>query len=68
MSKTSSVTAKSAVPKLTVSRAVAAEMLSVDIQTVDRAIADKTLRASKFGRRVLVRLADIERTLDANPA
>ena len=56
------------VQKLTVSRADAAEMLSVDIQTVDRAIADKTLRASKLGRRVLVRVADIERTLDANPA
>lgn len=55
----------SPVQKLTVSRAVAAEMLSVDVQTVDRAIADKTLRASKIGRRVLIRVADVEAMLSA---
>jgi excisionase family DNA binding protein len=60
--------ATNSVSKLTVSRAVAAEMLSVDVQTVDRAIADRTLRASKIGRRVLIRVADITAMLDANPA
>ncbi len=58
----------STVNKLTVSRDVAAEMLSIDIQTIDRQIATKKLRASKVGRRVLVRVADIEKMLDANPA
>lgn len=58
----------SPVSKLTVSRAVAAEMLSVDVQTVDRAIADKTLRASKIGRRVLIRVADITALLDKSAA
>ena len=58
----------SPVQKLTVSRAVAAEMLSVDVQTVDRAIADKTLRASKIGRRVLIRVADITALLDKSAA
>jgi excisionase family DNA binding protein len=41
-------------------------MLSVDVQTVDRAIAGKKLRASKVGRRVLVRVADLDAMLDAN--
>jgi excisionase family DNA binding protein len=51
---------------LTVSRDDAAAALSVDVQTVDRKIADRTLRASKIGRRVLIRVADIEKMLDAN--
>ncbi|UGA43739.1 helix-turn-helix domain-containing protein [Bradyrhizobium quebecense] len=51
---------------LAVSRDEAAYALSVDIQTVDRLIKAKKLRASKLGRRVVVRLADIERMLDAN--
>jgi excisionase family DNA binding protein len=52
-------------PKLTVSRADAAAMLSVDVQTIDRLITAKKLRASKPNRRVLVRVADIEKMLDA---
>jgi excisionase family DNA binding protein len=56
------------VPKITVSRNEAADALSVDVQTIDRMIAAKKLRASKLGRRVIVRLADIEKMLDANPA
>jgi excisionase family DNA binding protein len=59
---------KSPVPSITISREEAAEALHVDVQTVDRKIADKTLRASKIGRRVLIRVADIEKMLDANPA
>ena len=56
------------VSKITVSRNEAADALSVDVQTIDRMIAAKKLRASKLGRRVVVRLADIEKMLDANPA
>jgi excisionase family DNA binding protein len=57
---------KSPLPSITVSRNEAAHALGVDVQTIDRAIADKKLRASKIGRRVLVRVADIERMLDAS--
>jgi excisionase family DNA binding protein len=52
--------------KITISRKETAEALGIDIQTVDRLISSKCLRASKIGRRVLVRVADIERMLDAN--
>ena len=54
-------------PKQAVSREEAADAISVDIQTIDRMIAKKKLRASKVGRRVVVRFADIEKMLDANP-
>jgi excisionase family DNA binding protein len=54
--------------KITVSRKEAADALGVDVQTIDRMIAAKKLRASKFGRRVIIRNADIEAALDANPA
>ncbi len=50
-------------PKITVSRAEAADALSVDIQTVDNMIADGRLRASKLGRRVVIRIVDIEKML-----
>jgi excisionase family DNA binding protein len=52
--------------KLAISRQQAADALGVDIQTVDRMIAAHKLRASKLGRRVVIRVADIERMLDAN--
>jgi hypothetical protein len=39
--------------------------LSVDIQTIDNMISDGRLRASKLGRRVVIRLVDIEKTLTA---
>jgi excisionase family DNA binding protein len=52
--------------KITVSRDEAAEALSVDVQTIDRLIAAKKLRASKIGRRVLIRVAALEAMLDAN--
>jgi excisionase family DNA binding protein len=51
--------------RLTIFREEAAAIVSVDVQTIDRAIAAKKLRASKLGRRVLVRVSDIERMLDA---
>jgi excisionase family DNA binding protein len=54
--------------KITISRNEAADALSVDIQTIDRLIVAKKLRASKLGRRVVVRVTDIEKMLDANPA
>ena len=50
---------------LTVSREAAAELLSVDVQTVDRLISGKKLNASKPCRRVLVRYNDIVAMLDA---
>jgi excisionase family DNA binding protein len=52
-------------PKITVSRAEAANALSVDIQTIDNLIADGRLRASKLGRRVVIRIVDIEKMLTA---
>jgi excisionase family DNA binding protein len=52
-------------PKITVSRAEAADALSVDIQTIDNMIADGRLRASKLGRRVVIRIIDIEKMLTA---
>jgi excisionase family DNA binding protein len=54
--------------RLTVSINTAAEMLEVSSQTVARMIKSKKLRATKVGRRVLIRFADIEKMLDANPA
>jgi excisionase family DNA binding protein len=50
--------------KITVSRDEAAEALSVDVQTIDRLIAAKKLKASKVGRRVLIRVAALEAMLD----
>ena len=52
-------------PKITVSRAEAADALSVDIQTIDNMVADGRLRASKLGRRVVIRIVDIEKMLTA---
>ena len=55
-----------AVPNpITVSRAHGADMLGVDVQTIDRLITAKKLRASKLRRRVVIRVADLERMLDA---
>ena len=56
----------SAIKPLTVSRNEAAALLGVDVQTIDRQIAGKKLRASKIGRRVVVRLAHLEKMLDAS--
>jgi excisionase family DNA binding protein len=53
-------------PKITLSREEVADALSVDVQTIDRMIKAKELRASKLRRRVVIRVADIERLLDAN--
>jgi excisionase family DNA binding protein len=54
-----------AVSKITMSRAEAAEALGVTVQTITAYIAAKKLRASKPGRHVLIRLADIEAMLSA---
>jgi excisionase family DNA binding protein len=45
-----------------------ADELGVVPLTVRRLIKAKKLKASKIGRRVVVRIADIESYLDANPA
>jgi excisionase family DNA binding protein len=46
----------------------AAYLIGVAPLTVSRLIKAKKLRASRVGRRVVVRIADIEKYLDANPA
>jgi excisionase family DNA binding protein len=51
---------------ITVSREKAADELDVDVQTIDRLIRAKKLRASKLRRRVVIRVADIERMLSDN--
>ena len=56
----------SPIKTLAVSREIAADALSVDKQTVDRLIRANKLRASKLGRRVVIRVADVERLLDEN--
>jgi len=53
---------------LAVFREQAAAMIGVDIQTIDRLITGKKLKASRVRRRVVVRVASIEAMLDANPA
>jgi excisionase family DNA binding protein len=55
-------------PKITLSREEAADALSLDVQTIDRMIRAKQLRASKLRRRVVIRVADIERLLDSHAA
>ncbi len=60
--------AKLGVNPVTVYRDQAAAMLGVDIQTIDGLITAKKLKASKIGRRVLIRVAALEAMLDANPA
>ena len=56
----------SVIKPLTVSTDEAAELLGVDPQTITRQIARKKLRASHVGRRVVIRVADIEKMLEAN--
>jgi excisionase family DNA binding protein len=53
---------------LCTSIAGAANLIGVAPLTVSRLIKAKKLRASRIGRRVVVRVADIEQYLDANPA
>jgi hypothetical protein len=53
-------------PGEVVSRAEAAAMLGLELQLIDGLISAKKLRASKPFRRVLIRVADIERMLDAS--
>jgi excisionase family DNA binding protein len=53
------------VSPITLSRLEAADALGVDVQTIDRLITSKKLRASRIGRRVLVRVVDIEEMLTA---
>jgi hypothetical protein len=62
------ITAPDEAPSLAISREAAAKALSVDIQTIDGLIASKQLKASKLGRRVLVRVASLITLLDENPA
>ncbi len=62
------IASKPTPPRLTYSRAEAAAALGVDKQTIDALISTDKLRASKPGRNVLIRVADIEAMLDANPA
>ena len=56
--------ALSIIQPLTVSRQVAARSLGVGLTALDGMIAAKLLRVSKIGRRVLIRIADLEAMLD----
>ena len=49
-----------------VSRARAAELLSVSQQTIDRQIRLSLLEASRIGRRIVVSVASIYRLLEAS--
>jgi excisionase family DNA binding protein len=55
-------------PLICTSIAGAADLVGVVPLTISRLIKAKKLRASRVGRRVVVRVADIEKYLDANPA
>jgi excisionase family DNA binding protein len=48
------------------SRAEAAASIGCDVQTIDSMISTKTLRASRVGRRVIIRPEAIKAMLDAN--
>ena len=54
--------------KITLSRAEAAEALGVSLETLDKLIAAGALPAARLGRRVIIRVADIQKMLDANRA
>ena len=54
------------VAKLVYSREEAAAALGVCLTTIDGWIVAKTLKATKPGRRVLIKLRDIEAMLDAS--
>ena len=51
-----------------ISIAEAAETLGVVPLTISRLIKAKKLRASKIGRRVIIRVADIDKYLDEHQA
>jgi predicted site-specific integrase-resolvase len=55
-------------PRLAVSIATAARMIEVSEQTIARYIKSGMLRASKPNGRVMIRISDIEKMLDKNPA
>jgi excisionase family DNA binding protein len=52
-------------PKILYSRAEAAEMLSISVSSLDVLIATGRLKAARMGRRVLIRLDNIERMMEA---
>jgi len=51
--------------RLAVTREEAADALTVDVQTVDRLISGKKLKASKIGRRVVIKVPSLITMLDA---
>jgi excisionase family DNA binding protein len=51
---------------LAATRREAAAMLRIDVQTIDALNAAKKLKASRIGRRVLIRVSAIEAMMDAN--
>jgi excisionase family DNA binding protein len=55
-------------PRLSVSIATAAEMLEASEQTIMRLIKTKKLRAAKVNRRNFIKVSDLVKMLDTNPA
>ncbi|MFI5107974.1 MAG: helix-turn-helix domain-containing protein [Terriglobales bacterium] len=49
-----------------ISRYDAAAFLCVNVQTIDKLIRDKAVRASRMGRRVIVRRDDLLRYVERN--
>jgi len=49
-----------------ISRVDAAAFLCVNVQTIDKLIRDKAVRASRVGRRVIVRRDDLLRYVERN--
>jgi hypothetical protein len=63
--KPAPIPAPPSVKPLVVSRKVAATLLGVCLRTIDGLVSSGKLRASKLDRRLLIRVADIEKMLDA---
>lgn len=55
-------------PRLSVSIATAAVMIEASVPTIMRLIKTGKLRAAKVNRRVFIKVSDIEKMFDANPA
>jgi excisionase family DNA binding protein len=51
--------------RLTVTREEAADALTFDVQTIDRLISSKKLKASKIGRRVVIKVPSLIAMVDA---
>jgi excisionase family DNA binding protein len=53
---------------LGVSRQDAANMLGISVDTLDRRIADRTIRPARIGTRVVIPITEIERLIEPDNA